>query len=226
MATQRGAHVAVRDRVRVGISSAVALCTFVACTEEWTNHDLHVLNPVVEKDETTPAPAADAAADPTTTSTAVAVDAAPVDAAPVEAFVSDLAYVVVANGFGPPEKDKSNGEDAANDGKAITLAGVTYAKGLGVHAASEIDVPLGGQYKTFLADVGVDDEVMTGGSIVFRVLADGEQLFDSGPMTGATAVKKVSVAVAGKQTLKLVVTDNGNGIGQDHGDWANARLQK
>jgi hypothetical protein len=146
--------------------------------------------------------------------------------APVVTQVSDLAYVVVANGYGPAEKDMSNGEMAANDGAPLKLDGVAYAKGLGVHAGSEITVPLGGKYKTFLVDVGVDDEVLDNGSIVFQVSADGAGLFDSGAMTGATPMKQVSVDVTGKQELKLVVTDGGDGIGSDHGDWAGARLVK
>lgn len=145
-------------------------------------------------------------------------------AEPAELFVSDLDFEVVSNGWGPVERNTSNGEDMAGDGKPITLGGVVYQKGLGVHAASEIVVALGGQYKTFLADVGVDDEVAERGSIVFQVIVDGETLFDSGVMTGDSATKQVSVDVTGKEQLKLVVTDAGDGIGADHGDWANARL--
>lgn len=159
-----------------------------------------------------------------------AVDASVPEAAAADATVvtqiSDLTYVVVANGYGPAEKDMSNGELNANDGAPIKLDGVAYAKGLGVHAGSEITVALNGQYTTFLADVGVDDEVADLGSIVFQVLADNAVVFDSGTMTGATPKKPVSVSVAGKQQLKLVVTDAGDGIGSDHGDWAGARLVK
>jgi alpha-galactosidase len=166
------------------------------------------------------------AAAPTSSS---APDASVAEAAPpaaVETPVTDLAFVVVANGYGPAEKDMSNGEINANDGLPITLQGVAYAKGLGVHSGSEITVPLGGQYKTFVADVGVDDEVAANGSIVFQVLGDGAGLFDSGPMTGDTPTKPVSVDVTGMQELKLVVTDNGDGNASDHGDWAGARLVK
>lgn len=154
-------------------------------------------------------------------------DAAPAaDAAPVVTQISDLAYVVVANGYGPAEKDTSNGEDAAGDGHPITLAGTVYPKGLGVHAASEVHVTLGGQYKTFLADVGVDDEVGANGSVVFQVSADGAQLFDSGTLNGGGTPKPVSVDVTGKQELVLLVTDSGDGIASDHADWAGARLVK
>lgn len=170
-----------------------------------------------------PAPTQAPTATPTAAPSATA-DAAPPP--PVETYVSDLAYVQIANGHGDAEEDKSNGEMGAADGNTITLAGTTYAKGLGVHAASEIRVPLGGQYKTFLADVGVDDEVMGNGSVVFQVVVDGAVAFDSGKMTGNTPKKPVSVDVANKDQLELVVTNADDGDGFDHADWANARLVK
>src|SRR6185436_696220 len=68
-------------------------------------------------------------------------------------FVSDLTYTVTTNGWGPVEKDKSNGEQAAGDGHTLTLNGVTYAKGLGVHAASEVRYNLGANCNTFTASV-------------------------------------------------------------------------
>src|SRR5262245_58182803 len=73
----------------------------------------------------------------------------------VETSVTDLAYVVVGNGYGPAEKNTSNGEDQPGDGKTITLGGLAYGKGLGVHAPSEVDVPLGGAFKSFVSEVGV-----------------------------------------------------------------------
>lgn len=85
---------------------------------------------------------------------------------------------------------------------------------------------LGGQYKLFLADVGVDDEVMNNGTVTFKVLLDGVEVHDSGIVTGADVAKKVSVDVTGKNELKLVVTDAGDGLGYDHADWANARVAK
>jgi hypothetical protein len=140
-------------------------------------------------------------------------------------FVSDLPYQVIANGYGPVEKDKSNGERPAGDGRVLTLNGTTYQKGLGTHASSEVIVNLNGQYATFLADIGVDDEVGNAGSVVFQVFLDDLKVFDSGLMTGASATRSISVDVTGHNKMQLVVTDGGtNGIDSDHGDWANARL--
>ena len=46
-------------------------------------------------------------------------------------YLSDLSWTQSTNGWGPVEKDMSNGEQAAGDGHTITLNGVTYARGWG-----------------------------------------------------------------------------------------------
>ncbi|MGH7179001.1 MAG: NPCBM/NEW2 domain-containing protein, partial [Tepidisphaeraceae bacterium] len=141
-------------------------------------------------------------------------------------FLSDLTPTFASNGWGPYEKDKSNGEQAAGDGVPIKLNGTTYTKGLGVHATSDLRYNLAGQYASFTASIGVDDEVGSAGSVVFQVWCDGIKLYDSGTMTGSTATKNVSVNVTGKNELKLIVTNAGNGSGSDHADWANAKITK
>ncbi|HEX4950203.1 MAG TPA: NPCBM/NEW2 domain-containing protein [Blastocatellia bacterium] len=139
-------------------------------------------------------------------------------------YLSDLNWVSATNGWGPIEKDRSNNDLSGTDGNPIRLNGVTYAKGLGVHANSDVRYNLNGLYKTFMSDVGVDDEVGTNGSVVFRVYLDGVLAFDSGLMTGATATKQVNVDVTGKNELRLVVTIGPDHDWYDHADWANARL--
>src|SRR6185436_13281923 len=132
-------------------------------------------------------------------------------------YLSDLAYTVTSNGWGPAEKDKSNGEAAAGDGKPITLNGTVYAKGLGVHAVSDIRYTMS-NCTSFTASVGVDDEVVsTRGSIVFQVWLDGVVAYDSGTMTGATATRAVSVNTSGKTALRLVVAVGPGGIDYGHG---------
>lgn len=143
---------------------------------------------------------------------------------PYTFYLSDLAYNVISNGWGPVEKDKSNGEWNAGDGRTITLNGITYTKGLGVHAYSEIKYPISGICSNFSAKVGVDDEVGSNGSVVFQVWADGTKLYDSGTMTGTTATKTVNVSLTGKNELSLIVTDAGDNNFFDHADWANAKL--
>jgi hypothetical protein len=139
-------------------------------------------------------------------------------------FLSDLTWTSMTNGWGPVEKDMSNGEQAPRDGRTITINGKTYAKGLGAHAASDVRFNLGGTCTTFLTDVGVDDEVGNHGTVVFQVFADGAKLYDSGTLKGGGAAKQVNVDVTNKTVLQLVVTDAGDGNGYDHADWANAQI--
>ncbi len=139
------------------------------------------------------------------------------------AYLSDLAWTTVANGWGPVEKDRSNGEKSAGDGLPLTLNTVVYAKGLGAHAASDIRYAMNGTCTSFSTKVGVDDEAGSNGSITFRILADGTTLFDSGVMTGTSATQTATVNVTGRTTLQLVI-DPGADMNYDHGDWADAQL--
>ncbi len=141
-------------------------------------------------------------------------------------YLSDLNWTSATSGYGPVEKDRSNGESGGNDGRVLTLNGVTYAKGLGVHAPSEVIYNLGGQYTNFSTDIGIDDEIGNGscGTVSFDIYVDNVLVYSSGTMTPATATKSVSLNVSGKQTLKLVVTTAGDNYNCDHADWAGARL--
>jgi hypothetical protein len=137
--------------------------------------------------------------------------------------VSDRPWISAANGWGPVERDMSNGENAAGDGHTITLRGVTYAKGIGAHAPADVELPLDGVCTAFTATVGVDDEAFGGGSVVFQVMLDGVKAFDSGVVTGTSAARSVYVNTAGATQLGLIVAV-GNTTASDHGDWANAQV--
>jgi hypothetical protein len=128
------------------------------------------------------------------------------------------------NGWGPVERNASNGQKKSGDGHPLTLNGVSYANGLGVNSPSTVIFNLAGDYYTFVSNIGVDDEVGDAGSVVFQVFGDGKKLFDSGVMTGSSLTQSISVDVTGVNQLKLVVTPGGNGNANDHADWANAQL--
>jgi alpha-galactosidase len=137
--------------------------------------------------------------------------------------VSDRTWGTAGNGWGPAERDTSNGEQVAGDGSVITVGGVTYPKGVGVHAAGDLTVPLGGTCSRFTAVAGLDAEVGTASTgVVFSVVADGVTLWTSPTVTAAAPVA-VDVAVAGRTNLRLVTTGAGS-IDHDHADWADARL--
>jgi beta-galactosidase GanA len=138
-------------------------------------------------------------------------------------YLSDVPFTAT-NGWGPVERDTSNGENQAGDGRPITLNGTVYAKGLGVHADGDVTVYLGGACSRFTAVVGVDDEVGGNGSVTFTVQADGVPVTTTSVLTGNSASVAVDADLTGAQQLDLVIGDGGNGNGSDHGDWADARL--
>jgi len=56
------------------------------------------------------------------------------------------------------------------------------------------------------------------------VLLDNVKVFDSTKMTNASATQSVLVNTTGKNQLRLVVTNAGDGAACDHAAWASARL--
>ncbi len=139
-------------------------------------------------------------------------------------YVSDLVWDSEVNGLGPAERDSANGGAAIADGGPLTLDGVIYDKGIGVHAFSEIDVRLDGQYDRFISRIGLDDE-RDGlcGDVSFEVDLDHVNVYASGSFIDTTLTEVVNLDVAGAQMLTLKVFDNGDGCG-DSADWADARL--
>jgi hypothetical protein len=136
--------------------------------------------------------------------------------------VSGLKATSEKNGWGPVERNRSNGGKAAGDGQAITVGGQKFTDGLGVNAASEISFALPGTCRTFSAVVGVDDEVGSKGSVVFVVRADGKELRRTSVLTGSSAAQKLSVDLGSARQLTLTVEDAGDGNSGDHADWASA----
>ncbi|MGW1563896.1 NPCBM/NEW2 domain-containing protein [Streptomyces sp. NPDC002144] len=138
--------------------------------------------------------------------------------------LGDLPWLSATNGYGPVERNTSNGESKAGDGHPITLGGVVYAKGLGVHADSDVEFYTGTACTTLTADVGVDDEKGAKGTVAFEVWADGTKVASTGVLTNAMPAQPLTADVTGAQVVRLVVTDGGDGNDSDHADWADARL--
>ncbi|WP_327358286.1 NPCBM/NEW2 domain-containing protein [Streptomyces sp. NBC_01304] len=138
--------------------------------------------------------------------------------------LSELPMLSATNGWGPVEKNTSNGESAAGDGNPLTLNGTVFAKGLGVHADSAVEFYAGTRCSKVTAQVGVDDEKSTNGSVAFEIWADGRKAASTGVLTTPDAAQAISADVSGAQLVRLVVTDGGNGVDSDHADWAEATM--
>ena len=142
-------------------------------------------------------------------------------------YLSDSAGTATyaSNGAGPVEFDRSHGASAAGDGGPLMLAGRAYAKGLGVKAPSDLRFALGGVCTAFTVVIGVDDETAGDGSVSFELWLDGVRVGATGVMRGGAAPFGGTVDITGRQELRLVVTDGGDGTAGDHADWADARLE-
>ncbi len=140
-------------------------------------------------------------------------------------YASELEWASESNGWGPAERDRSNGERAPDDGNAITLGTTRFDRGIGAHAPSRIVIELPQPpCSVFLADVGIDEEVGDRGSIEFQVWGDGRMLASSGVLRGPQTSVPIAAELDGVSELALVVTKAGDGNAYDHADWGNARL--
>ncbi len=138
-------------------------------------------------------------------------------------YASDLDWISATNGWGPVERDMSNGETAAGDGHTLTINGTTYAKGLGAHAPGEISYYLGGTCSSLTTDVGVDDEKTAKSQVTFQIYADDRKVADSGTMTFADDARTLTADLTGAHLVRLVIDPDGS-TDSDHGDWAGIRL--
>ena len=108
---------------------------------------------------------------------------------------------------------------------------MTYGKGLGTHASSEITYALDARCTAFAASVGVDDEAgldvarqRIGGTVAFQVLGDGVVLAGTDVLGVRSPARDLAVDVTGVRTLTLRVLDGGDGTQNDHASWADARI--
>lgn len=135
-------------------------------------------------------------------------------------WLSDLLPASVSQGWG------QFGVNRSVQGKRLTVVGRSFDQGLGTHANSEIVYDLAGEYDRFEAWVGMDDEMnsFAKGSIVFKVLVDGAEVYRSPVMRTGTPVEHVDVAVKNGQDLRLIAQAAGPMIDGDHADWCGAAL--
>ena len=134
-------------------------------------------------------------------------------------WLSELEPVFVGQEYGTLKYDLSF------DLAPLSLDHLKYPSGLGVHAASEIRYNLNQGYTLFQSDIGVDDGQIGGiGSVVFQVWVDARKVYESRILHAGDPTEHLSIDIAGAQTLKLIVTDAGDGNHCDHADWAGAKL--
>jgi alpha-galactosidase len=108
----------------------------------------------------------------------------------------------------------------------LRVGAQTFKHGLGVHAFSDIEVAVPEGARRFEASVGVDCNPDTGGirgSVEFVVEVDGQETLRTPVLAGGAAPVPVVVRVGPEvRTLRLKVTDGGDGVAYDQADWCDA----
>lgn len=110
--------------------------------------------------------------------------------------------------------------------RPLRIGGKQYARGIGMHSVSTLTYKLDTAYKTLAADIGIDAAVGQRGDVVFRVLADGQEVFNSGPVTGRDPPRSILVKLEGARQLQLCVDLGGQLDIGDQANWGNIRLIK
>jgi hypothetical protein len=114
----------------------------------------------------------------------------------------------------------------------LRIRGVKYAKGMGVHAPSELLYELKPEFIRFVALAGTDDSIRDANtgreqamypSVVFRAFLDGKLAAESPVMRVSQEPWRFNVEIPkGSRTIALAATDAGDGNRHDLADWANA----
>lgn len=136
--------------------------------------------------------------------------------------LGDFPWIYAANGLGPVERNTNVGATAAGDGSTISLGGTSFTQGLGVAAPSRVVYRLAKNCTRFRATVGIDDLTKGNGSVAFRVVADGELLFESDRVTGTDPPQDLDLNIDDKVRLELIVTNGNDPPDQDPLAWDRA----
>ena len=139
---------------------------------------------------------------------------------PKRSFTSDLSV----SGLRAAETYQEWGEpvmDRTVTREPLVFMGQTYKSGLGVHATSRVVFDTNKRFNRFSAKVGLPDylKAKTGGSVVFKIFGDGNQLWASSKVSSGSEPVEVDIGIVGVSRIILEATDAGDGNTDDHAVW-------
>lgn len=132
--------------------------------------------------------------------------------------LSSIAPLKYVYGFGEMRLNRTWG------GTSLTIAGVSYESGIGVHAPTTLRYVVPAGATSFQAIVAIDDDAGPCGRASTRVVLrdqDGKLLHQTGVIT-STSPTAVSVSMYGITELEIQVTDADDGRDCDHVDIVDA----
>lgn len=99
--------------------------------------------------------------------------------------------------------------DATPYRQALRIDGRMYETGLGVLANSRLEVRADGQFRRFIAEIGVDDSTLDADdAVTFSVYGDGKLLATSKPARFGQTAQALSANIAGVKIVELVARGN------------------
>lgn len=152
----------------------------------------------------------------------------PAGEAPIEeAAQPDAAGNLLLSRLRPTSHSQGFGDlrsDATVDGRTMQMRGLSYGRGVGMHAPSISVYAIPDGYDVFEALVGVDDETEGEGSFVASVHLDGRKAFETPVLTGRSPPATIRLPLGGARQLMLRTDPTADGQRFDHVNWADARL--
>ena len=107
----------------------------------------------------------------------------------------------------------------------LTLQGMEFVTGLGMHSRMSVTYELRGNEREFRALVGIDDVANGMGSVTFVVELDGRRLWSSPEMTGKSSAKSTGpLSLQGGKKLTLIVEFGEFADVSDYANWCDAFL--
>lgn len=120
--------------------------------------------------------------------------------------------------------------DRSVSGGPLRAGGRIFTRGLGVHAPSRLAYALDGTWKSLGGLVAIDDEVLSlaaRGSVRFRILADGEQRWESPILRGGDAPLAIpALSLEGVRELVLEADPATDHFVADRANWLRVLLRR
>jgi hypothetical protein len=115
-------------------------------------------------------------------------------------------------------------KDRTVDGHLFQLSRQTYDRGLGAQSRTLLAFRIEPGDRRFQAKVGVDDRAGPLGSVVFRVLLDNQQRFQSPALSARDLPRQIDLDLSGARFLILITEFGERGSVRDLADWVEARV--
>jgi hypothetical protein len=114
--------------------------------------------------------------------------------------------------------------DRSVHGRAFRLAGQTFDRGIGTQSKTLLAYELEPGDRRFQALIGVDEQAGPLGSVVFRVMTDGDERYASPPLTETDTPRAIDIDLAGARHLILITDFGDRGEVRDLANWVEARI--